>query len=141
LLAITGCSQVGSPSDYVGSPLVGAGGFIADTHTIKRGPNQPQGDSDNMRRVAGQEMVSDPLLPEPGNIWPGPLAPEKTLGDIEKQTAAEVLKSGEQLDLGNGSATQRSNPAAQKPILVPNGNGTSMLIGPDGSVKTVPTPP
>ena len=26
-------------------------------------------------------------------------------------------------------------------ILVPNGNGTSTLIGPDGSVQTVPTRP
>ena len=26
-------------------------------------------------------------------------------------------------------------------VLIPNGNGTSTLIGPDGSVKTVPTPP
>jgi hypothetical protein len=32
-------------------------------------------------------------------------------------------------------------PPAGKGILVPNGNGTSTLIGPDGSVSTVPTKP
>ncbi len=162
LLAMTGCSHLPdssampsmpslpSSSDIVGNPLVGAGGFIADTHTYHRGPNRPVGDSDNMRRVAGQDMASDPLLPEEGNIWPGPIPADKTLADIEKQNAAEVLKSGEQLNLGNGGLSGGGAPSRTpatpsvtsfKPILVPNGNGTSMLIGPDGSVKTVPTPP
>jgi hypothetical protein len=30
---------------------------------------------------------------------------------------------------------------AGRPVMVPNGNGTSTIINPDGSVTTVPTPP
>ena len=58
---------------------------------------------------------------------------------------------GPSLDVGGGSARgyRDLNPPATAPgrgaspggggILVPNGNGTSTLIGPDGSVQTVPT--
>ena len=138
LLAMTGCSYVGNPGDYFGSPLDGSVGFLGDTHTYHRGPNSPSLDSDNMLRVAGQNPTAEPLLPEGGNVWPGPLPPEMTLGDIEKQNAsADVLKPGEQLNLGGNAPS----PTSQKPILVPNGNGTSLMISPDGSVKTVPTPP
>lgn len=133
LLAMTGCS-------YAGSPLSGSGGFIADTHTFNRGPNHPPGDSDNIRRVSGQNPVSDPLLPEAGNVWPGPLPADQTLGDIEKQNAADTLKSGEQLNLGGTTQSTAAPQISQKPILVPNGNGTSMRIAPDGTVTTVPTP-
>ena len=31
-------------------------------------------------------------------------------------------------------------PGGGQGIMVPNGNGTSTLIGPDGSIQTVPTP-
>ena len=73
-----------------GSPFVGFGGFIADTHNIYRGPNQPPGDSTNMHRVLGQEPPSEALLPEPGNVWPGPPEPEPTLEDIQKMQGTEM---------------------------------------------------
>ena len=50
---------------------------------------------------------------------------------------------GPQVDVGGGSGRgyrQMQTPnAPSSGILVPNGNGTSTLIGPDGSVQTVPT--
>ena len=55
-----------------------------------------------------------------------------------------LTPSGPSLDVG-GSGSGRGYRQLQSPspggsgILVPNGNGTSTLIGPDGSVKTVPT--
>lgn len=185
LLAMTGCAQ------YVSSPFDGFGGFIGDTHNIYRNPNRPPGDSDNMRRVLGQPAVSDPLLPEPGNVWPGPPPPEKTLQDIERSNGDDMLRPGEELNLGrprgsgnpppgtfqptpsntptadvplsppqqaaptspvlqtpqgpavlnrNGSVSTYTDPKGGTGILVPNGNGTSTLIAPDGSVQTVPTP-
>ena len=36
-------------------------------------PNFPAGDSENMRRVTGEQVDSPMLTPEPGDIWPGPL--------------------------------------------------------------------
>lgn len=188
LLVVSGCGQ------YAGNPFDGFPGFIADTHTIYRNPNRPVGDSDNMRRVLGQSATSEPLVPEPGNVWPGPIPPDLTLSDIEKQNnsayPSAVLKPGDEIGIGRplGSSTPpgavmpglaaspaigpSSTPTAQRAptsstiatpngpavlnrsgsvqtytdpkggtgIVVPNGNGTSTLVAPDGSVQTVPTP-
>jgi hypothetical protein len=48
-------------------------------------PNFPAGNSENMRRVMGEDVESAALTPEPGDIWPGPLPPAQTLQDLEKQ--------------------------------------------------------
>ncbi len=188
LLALSGCGTIAD------SPFEGFGGFLADTHTPMRGPNSPVGDSDNMRRVMGEPTTAEPLVPEPGNVWPGPLPPEMTLGDIQRTNDADMLKPGEELRFGaprgsstppaplpqqpvqNGqriqpapSSTPALQPAPRDPtistpggpavlgrgggtvqtytdprgntgIVIPNGNGTSTLIAPDGSVQTVPSP-
>ncbi len=201
LLALSGCGTIAD------SPFEGFGGFLADTHTPVRGPNGPVGDSDNMRRVRGEATTSEPLEPEPGNVWPGPLPPEMTLGDIQRANDAETLRPGEELRYGsprgssappglqqaspqglsqgqmpaqpvqNGQRIQPSpsntpiaQPAPRDPtistpsgpavlrngggsnvqtytdprgntgVVIPNGNGTSTLVAPDGSVQTVPSP-
>jgi hypothetical protein len=46
-------------------------------------PNLPVHDSENLRRVQGHEPPVSPLTTEPGDIWPGPLAPAPTLTDLE----------------------------------------------------------
>jgi hypothetical protein len=53
--------------------------------TTGTNPNFPAGDSENMRRVAGEDVEVQPLTPEPGDIWPGPLKPEPTLQELEQQ--------------------------------------------------------
>jgi hypothetical protein len=45
--------------------------------------NLPVSDSENMRRVQGRQPSIFPLITEPGDIWPGPLAPQPTLKDLE----------------------------------------------------------
>ena len=47
-------------------------------------PNAPVGDSVNMGRVMGQNPLPPALETEPGDIWPGPLPPSPTIGDIGK---------------------------------------------------------
>jgi hypothetical protein len=81
-LLLPGCA-------YVGNPFAGFGGFIGDTHTFQRGSNSPPGDSTNMLRARGEVAPSEPLLPEQGNIWPGPPPPEPTLSDLERQQGLE----------------------------------------------------
>jgi hypothetical protein len=140
-------------------------------------------------RLRGDPVTITPLLPEEGNVWPGPQKPDPTLQEIE----AQQQKEGPAPVIGGGSDHQQPRPAgsgatgpappvvipgtpptpvappqrtrngtavdttggqkvpgyrdlqpappAGKGILVPNGNGTSTLIGPDGSVSTVPTKP
>jgi hypothetical protein len=187
LLLVSGCQ-------YASSPFDGFGGFVSDTHTPYRNPNRPVGDSDNMRRVMGEESTAAPLLPEPGNVWPGPLPPAMTLQDVQRSNDQDILKPGEEMNLRGqrGSSTppgtlqqqpiqngQRIQPAPQTTpsyvqpaprdptiqtpsgpaalgrngavqtytdprgntgIVIPNGNGTSTLVAPDGSVQTVPSP-
>jgi hypothetical protein len=48
-------------------------------------PHFPVGDSENLRRVTGEQVEAQPLTPEQGDIWPGPLQPEPTLQDLEQQ--------------------------------------------------------
>jgi hypothetical protein len=87
ILLLSGCDSV---NNMFGNPFDGFGGFISDTHNIHRRPNQPAGDSVNMQRVQGQEPSSEALLPEPGNVWPGPPPPEPTLEDIQKLQNTEM---------------------------------------------------
>ena len=60
-------------------------------------PNTPVGDSDNMRRVMGEDTSTAALQSEPGDIWPGPLPPSPTLQDLDRQPG------------GIGSASQQPN--------------------------------
>jgi hypothetical protein len=78
LLLLGGCH-------YASSPLVGFGGYVADTHTFDRNPNLPPGRDENTLYSEGRNVALDPLLPEGGNVWPGPPPPIPTLNDIEKQ--------------------------------------------------------
>jgi hypothetical protein len=196
LLLLPGCS--------------GAYNFFSDTHNIVWNPNRPIGDSENIRRVRGLPPTLAPLAAEPGNVWPGPVPPEPTLSDLERDTAplgnqttpdtggnqsqtAPALPDHKQpRPITNGSSTPPGNtqpglaplssgPTAPAPrssvpgpgpvgnvyqtpqgpavgtrtqgnidtlsgpgrngaIVVPNGNGTSTIINPDGSILTVPTP-
>ncbi|MBV9784499.1 MAG: hypothetical protein JO264_11840 [Acidisphaera sp.] len=187
-------------------PGCGFDTFVGDTHTFLVNPNRPIGDSENMRRVRAQAVDEEPLKPEPGNVWPGPAAPEPTLADLEQQgnqgtsptlpngPTMSVVPPQEQmprLPTRRGSSTpppetqpgltapppagvapRPATPAAPAPgsrtyltphgpmlgtpsggidtltapngtsggIAVPNGNGTTTIIAPDGSITTVPTP-
>ncbi len=130
-------------------------------------PNTPVTNSVNMSRVKGQDVAVTPLRTEPGDIWPGPLPPPKTLQDLERQspTSSQAPTPGSPLEragnpllaplpggttgaatgaTGGGNATTAQptpgQPPADRRIIVPNGNGTSTVIYPDGRIETIPTP-
>lgn len=120
-------------------------------------PNVPITNSVNMSRVNGRDVAVTPLTTEPGDIWPGPLPPPKTLQDLERQspTSPQAPTKGSPLGrAGNpllgpvpngshGSTTGSPAPSQPEPdrrIIVPNGNGTSTVIYPDGRIETIPTP-
>jgi hypothetical protein len=123
--------------------------------TTGTNPNLPVSDSVNMSRVMGYGVAVKPLTTEPGDIWPGPLPPPKTLQDLEQQspTGAQAPVKGSPLDragnsllapVPNGTPGSTSPASGQPPvdrtIIVPNGNGTSTVIHPDGRIETIPTP-
>ena len=148
----------------VGNPLDGFFGFIGDTHTYHLNPNRPSGDAPNILRAEGRQVGLEPLATEPGNVWPGPIAPDPTLQDIQRrqneeertgQAPAPVLTGSSTspttrfyptpggtavgTQMGNGVQTY-TDPKGGTGIVVPNGNGTSTLLGPDGAVTSVPAP-
>jgi hypothetical protein len=130
-------------------------------------PNTPVTNSENMSRVKGEGVAVTPLTTEPGDIWPGPLAPPKTLQDLERQSpggaqaptvGSPAGRAGSPLlaplpNAAPGATTDpthggyptmtppaSSQPQADRRIIVPNGNGTSTVIHPDGRIETIPTP-
>ena len=185
----------------------GTGEFLAHTFAPPPvNPNLPMADSENLRHALGQPAEFTPMMPEPGNVWPGPEGPEPTLADVAKQDGSNTgapsstvpgatpgLPAGRQprpaargsstppgsvqggpdglqnggvlpqpqssvpsagpqgrvvttpqgpaVDTG-GTSGYRSLTTPQGPgaIMVPNGNGTSTIINPNGTVQTVPTP-
>jgi hypothetical protein len=126
--------------------------------TTGRSPNTPTGTSDNFNRAAGHDVAVAPLNTTPGDVWPGPPPPVRTL--------KEIMESGELSPgplLGDPGAPSQAAPAASQgyktpvahtlapnrtatppgggtAIVVPNGNGTSTVINPDGTIQTIPTP-
>jgi hypothetical protein len=93
ILALSGCgmtdnlpsASLGNPAeDYIGSPVSGMGSLFADTHTPFRNPNRPVSDAQNVKRLTGQAVVADALLPDTGNVWPGPFKPAPSLSDVAK---------------------------------------------------------
>ncbi len=186
-------------STYAGNPFDGFGGFLSDTVNFQRNRNQPTGDSVNMNRVRGEDVATEPLLPEPGNVWPGLPKAEPTLGELMRQQDQEQPSAPPAPVVPHpqprGSSTPPASvqPSAPAPLpLTPstprpappvsqfqtppslgvvqtpqgpavitggangqqtftlpnggtgrainNGNGTVTLIGPDGSVQSVPAP-
>ncbi len=183
----------------------GLGHFFQDTVRIPgQNPNATTGVSENLLRSRGETPSADAILPQDGNVWPGPPQPLPTLGDVSRSggsNAGDLLGStggtlprggsmslGEQSQIKGGAPTNESgfsggglsdgvpDPAvkfrSQHPqppsgtgngpgnspggstgggtggspgggsgagsnIVIPNGDGTSTVISPDGTVKTV----
>ena len=134
----------------------GLGHFTEDTFTLPgANPNQPAGVSENIMRVQSRPVAETPVVPEPGNVWPGPPQPFPTLGEVEHETQnGQVVLPGASQGGGGGAGGSspqaggggggrfhmQSNANAASTIVIPNGNGTSTVIAPDGSVKVIPTP-
>lgn len=84
-LLLAGCSN------EIGNPTVGAGQFLSNTFALRGGANRPSIDSLNGRRVMGADVEIDPLLPEGGNVWPGPLPPARTMGELQREQEGGTL--------------------------------------------------
>ncbi|MFT8895697.1 MAG: hypothetical protein ABF968_01910 [Acetobacter sp.] len=153
LLVLSGCS--------------GFDKWLTDTATLPgANPNAPSGESETLRRVRGYATTETPLLPEAGNIWPGAPKPLPSLSDVASDHDSQVggaagdLPDGGKLSIGedfqdsfSGAGTAAALPSvepdvaskfgggktASSTIEIPNGDGTTTLIHPDGSIKTVQT--
>ncbi len=79
-------------------------------------PNMPVTNSENMSRVQGHEPAVPALTTEPGDIWPGPLAPPPTLQDLEANggltAQPEAPVPGSPLSRGIGAPNPSPNPSS-----------------------------
>ncbi len=169
----------------------GLGKFFSDTITLPgMNPNLPYGVSENNDRARGLKPAEPPILPEPGNMWPGPPQPLPTLNQAsheqgealsghigqgegasmhdggsmsmgENQSISQGATSGADSFSGGGGSggtpgasalgdhvpdassryRVKTAPGKGDTIVIPNGDGTSTVIGPDGTVKTVKDAP
>ncbi len=133
-LVTSGCDR------YASSPFDGFTDFVGDTHTINRGPNAPLGDSENIRRIRGLSPDAEPLVPQPGNVWPGPVAAEPTLNEIIKDTPQ--LPPGAEMRLPGARGSSLTPPAAM-PSLPPSPSFAAPATPtpqPAPPIKTLQTP-
>jgi hypothetical protein len=182
LLLVGGCS--------------GLGHFATDTERLPgQNPNSPIGVSENIKRARGQSVGAEAIMPEPGNVWPGPPQPLPTLGDVTKGgefgpgsgvLGGPTMPKGGSMSMGeqsavhggaplddsfsgaglsstapiadparrfhapdaspkaatpNGNAPNGNGKTGGSDIVIPNGDGSSTVISPDGSVRTVKDTP
>jgi hypothetical protein len=129
-MGLSGCG-------YVGNPFDGFGGFFGDVHSVDVNPNRPVGDSETLRRVTGRVVNIDPLLPEPGNVWPGPPPKDPTLEDIERQ---QNMPLGSGLPPQQGTDQQPVVPHPQpRPAAPPATRGSSSPPTAEAPVPQTPT--
>jgi hypothetical protein len=108
-------------------------------------PHFPVGDSENLRRVTGEQVDTPQLTPEPGDIWPGPLPPTPTLQELEQQGT----QSGPERPVPGSPEFQGQPPNLPGPPPAPgsstppisNQQGLPPLPAPRPSPPTPVTPP
>lgn len=126
------------------SGCTGFGNFLTNVHTIRRDVNTPVGNSETLDRVRADPVPIAPLRPEQGNVWPGPIKPQPTLMDMEKEmssapaTAPFAGGAGDPASMAPLPALPDHGGQGHDGIRIPNGDGTDTLIRPNGSVTTVP---
>ena len=107
--------------------------------TTGTNPNFPAGDSENIRRVMGEQVQAPALTPEPGNIWPGPLPQEPTLQELEQQGAVPQTEQPTP-----GSPRYQAPPPPALPPGLPPPPATRGSSTPPGSnlpgLKSLPAP-
>lgn len=126
----------------------GVGDYLGDTFTYGVSPNAPVGDAENMRRARGQDASVEPLLPEPGDIWPGPVQPMPTLQDLEKN-GFQPTPNGEPYTPDHREPTPRGSstpPGNVQPGLPPPERSTPPAISsapparsPSGRIVNAPS--
>ncbi len=113
----------------------GLGEFFGDTITLPGvNPNLPYGLNETSERAEGHAPGITPILPQQGNIWPGPPQPLPTLADVAHST-------GNGLNM-QGYGAQQEGPLQGPTQGQPLRNGGSMSMGEGDMVAHgVPTGP
>ncbi|HEX3401825.1 MAG TPA: hypothetical protein VHT74_16015 [Acetobacteraceae bacterium] len=116
--------------------------------TTGSNPNAPVGDSENMRRVMGEQVEPPLLTTEPGDVWPGPLPPEPTLQELEQQTGQtaqpeQPVPGSPEFEQNRGAPNLPPPPANRGSSTPPGSNQPPLapLPNPAAPQATNPVPP
>lgn len=113
LLLLSGCTGVGS--------------YMRSTISPNGNPNTPKSEAINMQRARGNVVEVQPITPMPGDVWPGPVQPVPTLGQIQKRMNTPLSDEYNQ---------QYGAPAAG---VLPS-SGQSSFLAPPGVTSRVANP-
>lgn len=83
-------------------------------------PYAPRGASENVLRSRGDYVDLQPLTPQPGDVWPGPVPPTPTLQELEQQGMTpqpELPVPGS--PLSRGAVPPGGTPGGTPPELAP----------------------
>lgn len=127
------------------SGCAGVGNYLDSTVNPFGNPNSPKGDTINMQRARGNDVAVQPILPQPGDVWPGKLRPVPTLGEIQSHmnvplgqeyndqygNGAGGAKASNTYTLPPGAAAQgmRTNPHTREGGSFSPGSAQSPLPG------------
>ncbi len=136
--------------------------FIDHTFTLPGvNPNLPRADSENVRRSLGQPAEIEPLVPEPGNVWPAQQGPDPTLADVARSPGREDqrgfpptavpgaqpgLPAGRQprprgSSMPPGTVEPGAEPLPRPGVLPPRPRSSAPGLGPVGGVVQTPQGP
>lgn len=97
---------------------------------------QPRPTTRGSSTPPGSNQPGLPAFSTPGAIPPPPTSsPPRQSGGVVNTPQGPAVDTG-----GTSSYRQLNTPRGPGAIVVPNGNGTSTVINPDGTVQTIPTP-
>ncbi|MCF3947929.1 hypothetical protein [Acidiphilium iwatense] len=87
------------------SGCAGVGNYLDSTINPFGDPNAPQGYALNMQRVRGNDVAVQPIRPQPGDVWPGPVRPVPTLSEIQQHMNVPLGQEYQnQYGTGSGNA-------------------------------------
>jgi len=106
-------------------------------------PGEPAGLPDHREPVPvrGSSTPPGPPPPAPRPIpSPSLVSPPPTANAPKRPGGVVLTPGGPAIDSGGTNGYRQLNtPSGPGAIVVPNGNGTSTVINPDGSIQTIPT--
>ncbi|OYV68608.1 MAG: hypothetical protein B7Z67_12720 [Acidiphilium sp. 21-60-14] len=125
------------------SGCAGVGNYLHSSIDPFGDPNAPPSETLNMQRARGQQVAVQPVLSQPGDIWPGKVKPIPTLAQIQ-QNMNSPLGQAYQNEYGpmpgHTGAAFAVRPTGSAPAAPTGVAVGKTLIGPAGPVGIVSTP-
>lgn len=118
------------------SGCAGVGNYLETTVNPFGNPNAPKGNAINMQRARGTDVAVAPILPQPGDVWPGKLRPVPTLGEIQQHMNVP-LGQAYQNDYGANAGV--TNGTGTVPGAASGTASGTYAMPPGGTVRRMPS--